>query len=211
MTFADEHQLVTVFGTAFGGLETWSFGVRFGGSGSTVTQALADALVAPTVTLWNDPTLFMPNSHSLTGVKVAPIGIDGKYPPGQIAYIGTIAPDTGPTSTNLHPAQVATVVTFLSTPTPRGRASRGRIYLPPAASTVNPTTGQNGMAASLAAAVRTWLNALNGLAVLGNASIMSELGTGLSTPITHVRADSLYDTQRRRRRQLTSPTTTVAL
>lgn len=211
MTFPVEHQLLTVFGTAFGGLETWSFGVRFGGSGSTVTQAIADACVAPTVTLWNDPTLFMPNSHNLEGVKLAPIGIDGKYPPGTIAYIGDVVADAGPTSTNLHPAQVATVVTFLSSTQPRGRASRGRIYLPPCASTVNPTTGQNGMGSNLATAVRTWLVALNALTGLGNASIMSELGTGLSVPITHVRADSLYDTQRRRRRQLTSPTVTVAV
>lgn len=211
MTFAEPHQLVTVFGTAFGGLETWSFGVRFGGSGSTVTQAIADSLVAPTVTLWNDGTIFMPASHALEGVKLAPIGIDGKYPPGEIAYIGDVVADFGPTNTNIHPAQCASVVTFLSSNTPRGRASRGRIYLPPLAGAVSTSTGQNGGGANLATAVRTWIVALNALTGLGNASIMSELGSGLSTPITHVRADNLHDTQRRRRRQLTSATTTVAV
>lgn len=211
MPYPAQHKLLSVFGTAFGGQETWSFGVRFLDGAWPPTQALADACEAPTITLWNDPTLFMPDSHQLTGVKLAPIGTDGKYPPGLIAYIGSITPDSGPTSTNRHPAQVAVVATFLSTPTPRGRASRGRIYLPPSASSVDATTGQNGMAANIATAVRTWIVALNAIAGLGTASIMSELGTGLSTPITHVRADSLYDTQRRRRRQLSGATTTVAV
>lgn len=211
MAYTAAHQLLTVFGTSFGGVETWSFGVRFAQAGSTVTQALADACRAPTSTLWSTAGIFMPNSHTLTGVKLAPIGTDGKYVPGQIAYIGSITPTAGPSSSNIHPAQCTQVVTFLSTLIPRGRGSRGRIYLPCPGAAISNSTGQNGLASALATAVRTWLVALNAISGMGVASIMSDLGTGATSPIGTVRADNLPDTQRRRRRQLLSTTSSVAM
>lgn len=211
MVFNARHKLLTVFGTAFNGVETWSFGVRF----STVTgiepvsQAQVDACVAPTTTLWNTAGLFMPSSHALTGIKLAPIGVDGKYPPGEIAYIADITPDGGPSNTNQHPAQCTQVVTFLAEGQPRGRASRGRIYLPCPNAAVSSSDGTNGLGSALATAVATWLGALNDVADLGQAAIMSSLGSGITAPITQTRGDNLPDTQRRRRRQLTSLTTTV--
>lgn len=212
MAFTAEHNLLTVFGTSFTGVETWSFGVRFH---NTVhidpTQAMADACRTATQTFWNTAGIFMPASHSLTGVKVAPIGADGKYPPGKIAYIGVITPDPGPSNTNQHPAQCTQVVTFLTSFQPRGRGSHGRIYLPCPNAAVSGGDGTNSLGSALANAVATWLTAMNAISGLGVASIMSNIGSGITNNITHVRADSLPDTQRRRRRQLTSSTTTVAL
>ena len=211
MPYTGNHQLLTVFGTAYAGEETWSFGVRFFQVGSTVTQAIADACRAPTSTLWSTAGIFMPASHSLTGVKLAPIGTDGKYPPGEIAYTSAIGPTLGPTATNLHPAQCTQVVTFLSSIFPRGRGSHGRIYLPCPAAAIGSTSGENGLASALATAVRTWIVALNAVPGMGIASILSPLGTGLTSPIGTVRADNLPDTQRRRRRQLVSTTSSVAV
>jgi len=210
MVFPSEHNLLTVGGTAYNGVETWSFGVRFG---ATVhidpTQAMADACVSATQTLWNTAGIYMPSSHNLTFVKVAPIGPDGKYPPGKIAYVSAITPDAGPSNTNIHPAQCAQVVTFLTTFQPRGRGSRGRIYLPCPAAAVSASNGTNSLGSALATAVRTWLTAMNAVSGLGLARIMSNIGAGLENNITQVRGDDLPDTQRRRRRQLTSSTTTV--
>jgi hypothetical protein len=212
MSFDFEHNLLTVFGTSFGGSETWSFGVRFFQiSHVDPDQTMADACRTATQTFWNTAGIFMPASHSLTGVKVAPIGTDGKYPAGKVSYIGTITPDTGPSSTNLHPAQCTQVVTFLSSVQPRGRASHGRIYLPCPAAAISSSDGTNSLASALATATRTWIVAMNAITGLGTASIMSNLGSGITVPITSVRADSLPDTQRRRRRQLTSPTSSVAV
>lgn len=212
MSFDFEHNLLTVFGTSFNGVETWSFGVRFFQiSHVDPDQTMADACRAATQTLWNTAGIFMPSSHSLTGVKVAPIGTDGKYPPGKIAYIGDITPDGGPSNTNIHPAQCTQVVTFLSDTQPRGRGSHGRIYLPCPAAAVSASDGTNSLASALATAVRTWIVAMNAISGLGVAHIMSNLGAGISSPITDVRADNLPDTQRRRRRQLTSTTSTVAV
>lgn len=212
MTFTNAHNLLTVFGTSYNSTETWSFGVRFGmGSPTDPTQAMADATRTATGTLWNTAGIYMPSSHVLTGVKVAPIGTDGKYPSGKIAYVGTITPDAGPSNTNLHPAQCAQVVTFLSSFQPRGRASHGRIYLPCPAAAVSAADGTNGLASALATAVQVWLTAMNAISGLGTAAIMSDLGAGTTMEITDIRADNLPDTQRRRRRQLTSTTTTVAM
>jgi hypothetical protein len=213
VAFNQRHKLLTVFGTAFNGVETWSFGVRFiqTGDPETVTQAQVDACATPTVTFWNTSNIFMPSSHALTGIKLAPIGTDGKYPPGEIAYIHDITPDAGPSSTNQHPAQCTQVVTFLAEGQPRGRASRGRIYLPCPNAAVSSANGTNSLGSALATATATWLSALNDVADLGQAAIMSSLGTGIAAPITQCRGDDLPDTQRRRRRQLTSTTTTVNL
>jgi len=212
MAYTNAHNLLTVFGTSYNSVETWSFGVRFGmGSPTDPTQAMADACRSATQTMWNTAGIYMPSSHVLTGVKVAPIGTDGKYPSGKIAYVGVITPDAGPSNTNLHPAQCTQVVTFLSSFQPRGRASHGRIYLPCPAAAVSASDGTNGLGSALANAVRDWIVAMNAISGLGTAAIMSDLGGGTTMEITDVRADSLPDTQRRRRRQLTSTRTTVAL
>ena len=212
MVFTEEHNLLTVFGTSYSGTETWSFGVRFQATVHTdPTQAMADACKAATITFWNTAGIFMPISHSLTGVKVAPIGTDGKYPPGKIAYIGAITPDTGPTSTNLHPAQCTQVVTLLSSLIPRGRGSHGRIYLPCPAAAISSADGTNSLASALATATATWLSAMNDVSGLGLAAIMSSVGSGITGVVDSVRADSLPDTQRRRRRQLTSARSSAAV
>ena len=213
MAFNQRHKLLTVFGTSFNGVETWSFGVRFiqTGDPETVSQTQVDDCAASTVTLWNTAGIYMPSSHALTGLKLAPIGTDGKYPPGEIAYIHDITPDAGPSSTPQHPAQCTQVATFLAAGQPRGRASRGRIYLPCPNAAVSSSAGTNGLGSAIATAVATWLSALNDVADLGQAAIMSSLGSGVAAPITSVRGDDLPDTQRRRRRQLTSTTTTVDL
>jgi len=211
MPYTVAHQLLTVFGTSFTAEETWSFGVRLVGMGSAVSQAMADSCMADTITLWNTAGIFMPSSHTLEGVKLAPIGTDGKYPPGEIAYIGDIASDGGPSTTNIHPAQCAQVVTFLSATIPRGRGSRGRIYLPCPGAAVSATTGENGLALALATAVATWLAAIDAEPLIGTPSIMSSLGTGTTSTIGSCRADNLPDTQRRRRRQLVSTTSTVVV
>lgn len=212
MPYTNAHNLLTVFGTSYNGVETWSFGVRFGmGTIADPDQTMADACRTATQTFWNTAGIYMPSSHALTGVKVAPIGTDGKYPSGKIAYVGVISPDAGPSNTNIHPAQCTQVITFLSSFQPRGRASHGRIYLPCPAAAVSASDGTNGLASALANAAATWLTAMNAVSGLGTAAIMSDLGGGTTMEITDVRADSLPDTQRRRRRQLTSTRTTVAL
>jgi hypothetical protein len=210
VVFPSEHNLLTVGGTSYNGVETWSFGVRFGATVHTdPTQAMADACRAATQTFWNTAGIFMPSSHVLTFTKVAPIGPDGKYPSGKIAYTGAITPDAGPSNTNIHPAQCTQVVTWLTSFQPRGRGSRGRIYLPCPAAAVSAADGTNSLGSALANAATTWIQAMNAISGLGVARIMSNIGAGIENNITQVRADSLPDTQRRRRRQLTSTTTTV--
>ena len=202
MTFTNQHHLLTVFGSAFG-VETWSFGVRFYQTTFVpVTQAMADACKTPVLTWWNTTGLFMPSSHILQGVKVADIDVDGHYPPLSSAKIGDITDTQGGTSTNNHPAQCAMVATLISSIIPRGRGSKGRIYVPHPSVAISNSGGKNGMQTAMAAAVATLLTSLNAVSGLGIASVMSNIGTGLTSPIGSVRCDNIPDVQRRRARQL---------
>lgn len=106
----------------------------------------------------------------------------------------------GSTSLN-HPPQVSLAVT-LETGITRGRAARGRIYLP--------TTGQSVAAdgrisstnaTDLAVRTATFLDDLTDL-MAAPVWVMSDVGAGTSRPVEAVSVGRVFDTQRRRRRQL---------
>lgn len=214
VAYTSRHKLLTVFGTSWGGVETWSFGMRFlpTSGNEAVTQAQANACATPVSTFWSTSSAGMPGSYALTGVKLAPIGTDGKYPPGEIPYISAIGPTNGPGATPLHVPQASTVVTFLASLTPRGRGSRGRVYLPPYATAMaaNGTMGTS-VPGLLLAAFRTMVLSLNAVSNLGTLVIMSDLGTGITSNVTSLRCDNVYDTQRRRRRQIIGAKTDLAI
>lgn len=206
--FVNPHKLVSVFGTAFG-TETWSFGIRMNPNLITdnpdVSQAQADSLKASTLTFWTTAGLFFPGTHTLQGVKLAPIGVNGKYPPGKVAYIGDIVDTVGPSNTNWHPAQCAMVMTLLSATVGRGRNSKGRVYLPMPGAAIGSSGTAGGLNTALADAFKTLLTTWNGLADIGTASIMSRETATLpaeTSSIGFVRADNVPDTQRRRRRSI---------
>lgn len=206
--FDGPHKLVTVFGSAYG-TETWSFGVRMvpllGVDNPEVTQVQADALKSSVSTWWATAGCFWPSSHTLQGVKLAPIGVNGKYPPGKIAYIGDIVDTVGGTSSNLHPAQCATVMTLLSASIGRGRGSKGRCYTPMPAIAISSVGKMGSWPNAAAPAFATMLSAWNAVTDVGRAVIMSRETASLpagSSFVGSVRVDDVPDTQRRRRRQL---------
>lgn len=211
--FSSAHKLLTVYGAAFG-TETWSFGLRFepilGVDAPLPSQAQADAAATTVKAWWQNVNTPFGTSTSIQGVKLAPIGVDGHYPPTGISYIGDINPDLfGLVSTNIHPPQCAMVATLLSATVPRGRGHSGRIYLPAPALSVA-SSGQLGdMGPIFATPLRTMIQALNDQANLGNCVIMSREGVknGVVLPasssfVGSVRVDNVMDTQRRRRRSI---------
>jgi hypothetical protein len=212
MVFTNKHKLLTVNGTAFGSSETWSFGIRFVETVYTPnSQAIADACKAAVNTWWTS-AWFPPATHSLAYVKLAPINPDGHYPPGEIAYIGDYVPDVAGGSTlNTYPAQTAWVCTLLGSLIPRGRGSHGRIYTPPSASALSSVGNWGTLNATMATAVATMIRTLNSVSGLGIGSIMSNLGTGITQPISSVRVDSKPDTQRRRAKGIVSTRASSAI
>jgi len=217
--FAGRHKLMTVFGTSFG-VETWQFGIRIApgaGDQATVSQAQVDALKAPVLAWFTDANAGFPNTTMLQGVKLAPIGVDGHYPGGEVAYIGDITDTTGPINTNIHPAQCAMVMTLVSSALPRGRGSLGRCYLPCPALSIASNGTVGGYTSTAVVSFRTLLNAINAVVDLGTAAIFAREGLkngvvqpAFFTPVGFCRMDNVVDTQRRRRRSIVGTRSTSA-
>lgn len=202
MAYAAKHKLVTFYGTSWtDDSEEWQFSMRFGGGDATVTQTHADDVYTLAAAFAADTDLSMKSVHKFVGVKVAPIATTGLYPPGEIAYYKEGSPVAGyGTGGDPWPGQCTVCIT-LRTVIPRGRASRGRFYLPGLQGTIS-SYGKfpSGRPAAVAGACAAFIGDLNGVSGLGVAQVMSK--TGEYSVVTDVECGDVVDTQRRRRRQL---------
>jgi hypothetical protein len=215
VNFPIQHQLLTIGGPLFGlTAERWSIGLRFTGFSppGTPPQARVDACEAPIRTWFTNPSSYIASNHSVDLIKLAPIDVTGLYPAGQSAVIKVPSPAMiGGGAGGSQPPQ-CTLVMSLITGVPRGRAHIGRVYPPPlrSAQVANPGLVPADVL-SMINTFRTMVNSLNGISGLGVCSVMSKLGSGLSFPVTAIRAGIVIDTQRRRRAQIGEAYQTVAL
>lgn len=203
MTFPIVHKLLTIGGTSYGSTEEWQFGMRIIPEtvGQGPSQAQIDALATPISTFWNTAGMFMPFTHSLTFAKLAPIGLNGKYPDGEVAYEHVFTSDPGPGTTPIYPAAVALAVSLM-TAVPRGRGHAGRFYLPgPASAMTSSGVHSTGIPAAVNAAVRTLILAINSATDVGTVGVITSLGSGTSRVVTAVRTGERPDIIRRRSRQ----------
>jgi hypothetical protein len=194
--------------------EGGQIGIRFDSPATDVTQGMVNACQPAAEAFWLSAGTNFPGAYVLRYLRLAHIGVDGKYTPGTFSYdynFGTGIAHT-PSSTTPMPLQVASVATF-TTELPRGQASRGRIYLPPLAAAL----GTNGrwtatQVDARATAVATLLQSLNtALSVPGGglpaiASVFSK-GTqtntaGLRSFIRGVKIGTRPDVQRRRAKSM---------
>ena len=208
MPYASDYNYLTVHWTIGGTLpEQGQFGLKFTGP-NLPDQAMVDGAAAAVSTFWSSTTGNVPPAYALTYLRLARVGVDGKYLPTAISYDHTYSPAVagGATVTaDPKPPQCAHCVT-LRTAVPRGIAHAGRIYLPPihsplqtdytwAIATVN---NRNNTLAAM-------LSTLSG-SNLGQLSVMSK-GTpthpaGQSNDVTFINSDTIPDVQRRRAKQL---------
>jgi len=166
-------------------------------------------------TFWISTSSKFSSSHRLVSVKLAPIATNGRYPDGEVAVehvYGT--PPTGgtPSGGNEWPPQCAYVITLL-TAAPRGRGSKGRVYLPPLVQPVDTTTGLiPDQITAVGATFKTMVNAINALSGVGTVGVVGKTGEfGSSRAVTGIRLGRVVDTQRRRRRSLAESATTLSL
>lgn len=204
MAYGERHKLLTVYGTSWTPAdEEWQFSLRISPSGTVaVSQAQADACYTLASALMSNVTFSMKSVHRFVGVKLAPIGTDGKYIPSEIAYIKEGTPVTGAgTGGEPWPPQCAVAIT-LRTAIPRGRASRGRFYLPGMQGTIG-TDGRLGAGrpATILSPLVTFIQGLNAVTDLGQVQVMSKVA-GERATVTAIECGNVVDTQRRRRRQL---------
>lgn len=196
--------------------ETWNTSLSVFGLPNQASDGTILASLASVVSGWfastgtTGPTF---NSNvKLTHIKFNRIGPDGTYvDPVSQTHIYPTPVAGGGTATAVAP-QLA-VVASLRTAFERGRASKGRMYLPPAAGYVNPS-GTDGRAATadavrIATSVATLINSVNAAMVTwnggstgGNVAVMSNVGAGAWHSVTEVRAGRVVDTMRSRRSSL---------
>jgi hypothetical protein len=215
-TFTESHIKVTVLGTAWNGTETWQFGVNCRHlDGVPPTDAgllaLATALAQPTMTMLTSTASLMSADARLTAIKCALVGTDGKYPAASTPGIYTYAtPVAGVVSQGGIPQ--ATMAVTLLTNIPRGRASRGRFFMP----LTNVAVAADGritaaQADAMEAIVKVWLNAIIADANVTAILVMSGLGAGTSGVVNAIGVGRVVDTMRSRRRSLLEQRTPLTI
>lgn len=195
MTIPDGANRLVFSGDFINGLERWAFGLWFSGSPFDLSVG------GPTGTPWTDwKTAFLAmmatNDHFLQ--------LDSYVYSGGIATTHTSLSlsDTGAIAANALPFQCAAAITLrtaLAT-----RRGRGRIFLPYRGPSLSGTTGL-GQATQINAAVDKLALWAQDLATAGtHLSVLSQTD-GLMRTVTAVDADTVIDTQRRRRNALRAP------
>jgi len=206
VTYANTHLRFTVYWETAGvASELAQFGLRFD-TGLPATQALVDTMSARVATFWPLSTAAISPLHRATFCRLAAVSPDGTYSLGTNSFDHVFTGSIPGSSafTGSYPLQVAHVLT-LRTAFPRGKASRGRVYLPPIHSILQ--SDFNWQLATVNSRVNSFAAMLTGLnSDVGSPCTVFSFGTktGPAQPkhaVTGVQADNRADVQRRRARQ----------
>lgn len=152
---------------------------------------------------WAIALTAVPSYFRMTHVKFATIEPNGLYPDDALAEIydyPAVVPGGG-TNVRQFPLQVAHALS-LTTAAERGRAHRGRVYLPACGSNLDtsdrwPAGVCQERANALGVVIGLWNTHL-----AGTVSVMSKIGAGTSRPVTGVSVGTRPDIQRRRANQV---------
>lgn len=226
--FDDIHLYATVIGDSYNSTERWQFGFRMTAGALPNDPPTVAAALAPVVRTWWE--LAAPNqyfgavtTHRLVEIKVALIGKDGHYVPNTVpASYFYNPPVAGLEAVPAGQLAQNSIAATLTTATPRGLASKGRIFLPPSSRQLPLADGllSANLAASIANSVKTLINNINGLPSVGDVAVFSRgkrvrgpnlpngkwtwtfPNPGATHLVTGVSVGRVVDTQRRRRRKL---------
>jgi len=184
--------------------EQWSYSMAFvnkddatpGTPPATVPMSIVNA-----TNIFFTSTGLISQNVSLDTIKLNQIGTDGKYTEADTVQYDFSPVTKGASSTGTAP-QVALAIT-LDTGLRRGRASRGRFYLPTPGYQASPTGGlSNSQQNAVLASVTTYLTALNAAMVGYRLGVVSDLGSGTQHYVTNARVGQVLDTIRSRRRSI---------
>jgi hypothetical protein len=209
--FANRVTKVTIFGTSMQGTEEWSTGFFMGVIGDDPlppVEAGASYIAAQWKTFFQTSAVSISSKWQFTGVKIATLNTDGTTKSDEVVYHYETTPASGVGSIHW-PAQVALVAT-LTSDTPRGLASKGRMYLPGVASSLTDAGKlSNTTVSAVATGLKTFFDNVNdSIDATGNVILASKgstpplIGAPVSRPVTGLRVGDVPDTQRRRRNQL---------
>lgn len=224
--FAHRVTRATIQGTFGGGVEEWSTGFYIGyegGDADMPTQQLADDVAAAWRNFMIAPGAQISGMWEATAVKLSSVGTDGKSNAADTVYANFSAVTKG-TASQHFPPQVSLVCTMHST-IARGVGSKGRMYLPGVAASID-GTGKipAGFFTGFNPPLKAFFNAVNASTATDNVVVLASHGSlnadgtpkvGGSAPIikavTGIKLGNVYDTQRRRRNGLQEQYITVPL
>lgn len=217
MPYLHRFTRVTISGTAFGGAEEWSTGFNVGevdADATMPTQAQAEAYRDAWATFFTDANAYINSNYSSSLVKVSSVGMDGKSNAADTQF-ADFPSNTNGVYGGQNAPQVALVAT-LSSETPRGVASKGRMYLPGIGLVVGADGHLPGAQRDLLhGKFLTFLQEVNAFAGTPNFIMLASPGslnpdgtpkiggsTAKNAIVTSLRLGNVYDTQRRRRNGL---------
>lgn len=212
---------VTLSGTMFGGNEEWQTGFYVGSAtqdAGAPTTAFTDAVRDAWVTFFTSQNANIHAGYKFTTAKAALLNKDGRYAGEAVESHTSAVVSGGAISSSMYPPQIALVATLVAG-SGKGLAGKGRMYLPGVNAALDGTAHIISPAPqNIATALATFFNTVNGsFDVPGEVINMSRgksqfLGIGArNVPVNGVRVGNVYDTQRRRRNQLTETYSTAVV
>ena len=221
---------VTISGTAFSGTETWSTGFYMGSPTVDMTGANSpgsQSIAAAWQTFFTTASSHIAPGYKAVQVKSALLNTDGSTDIDEIDYYTYPAPIAGGAQlTGSLPAQLTLAATMTSD-NQRGLAAKGRMYLPGVNLAVSSATGKLDATAigGIATNFKTFLDSVNTATGVSGKVILASKGRkqanevngdtiyigGVNAWVTGCRVGDVYDTQRRRREQLTETYVTRVL
>lgn len=212
MVYAHKVCRVTFSGTMWGGAEEWSTGMFLGQENedsAPPTQTSTEALAAHFRTAFVAANAYISGSYSFTVAKTASIAVEGTTIEDEVFYAPPLTAAVGGNGAVRLPSQCALALTMYSQ-RPRGKAAKGRMYLPGVA--VQPGTDGYLPASNAGFIIDVWedfFNAVKGDTDIPDVPILAAKGTGLFPALTAqndyiigLKLGNVIDTQRRRRNGL---------
>lgn len=211
--YAHNNVRVTLSGTMFGGAEEWSTGFFLGEEGADApdpTQQTAEDILTAWRTFFEAPTSYFSSAYLTTQCKVAKWDDNGKTIDSTVFYAYPATELNGAVAAIILPPQCSLVLTLLSD-RPRGKASKGRMYLPGLAAQPQLATGKLSAAnaGTIADNAKTFFDALAGDADIPGELILAAKSSGVMNVnpaqndyVETIRVGDVVDTQRRRRNGL---------
>lgn len=200
MVYSFTHLYVTFHWQDQRSPEFGQVGLRWALENALPSETDMDAIAGAFGIFWGNEFTNISDDLQFTHAKFALIDPDGKYPADFEPYVADVSPvPGGEIGTARFPLSTACAAS-LTTPKARGRAHRGRIYLPP----IEDALGGGGMwgssiVQSRANQVASMISSINTI-IGSSAYVMSKVGAGYQEVITGVAVGSRPDVMRSRSR-----------
>lgn len=199
MVYLRPYLRLVLIGTLYD-VEDFSFSLNFisDDSATPAPPTVPSGVINACTTYFANNAAPISQNAKLQVIKLNLIGVDGRYTADETVQHELIPPVPGGSSSNVAPQLALAVST--ATAVTRGRASKGRWYLPIPGAPIEPTgVLSTPYQSSALSAATQFVQACNTALAPWHAGVVSDAGTGAQRTITHLRVGRVMDTMRSRR------------